>query len=210
MKRVLLCSIALSTSVSLAHAAPISFLFASQTGNLGPTHTYSTGAPPLSVIAVGFGGVGSVGGVHTINLYRKSAGPGERGLGLVNDPSADHEITFGSFIQLDVQGLFGKIASMSAKFAFDSTTGSEAYAVYGSNTAGALGTLLTSGKDETMHALPEFGAYRYYDFGSYKVKGNVLLSEISAYQTVPEPTTMALVGAGLVCLGLIRRRAGRT
>ena len=209
MKRLLLGSIALATSVSLAHAAPISFLFASPTGDLGSTRTYSTGAPPLSVIAAGFGGVGSRRGVHAVNLYGKYAGAGERGLGLVNDPTGDHEITFVSFIQLDVQDLFSKVASMSAKFAFDSTTGSEAYAVYGSNTAGALGTFLTSGKDENMHARPEFSTYRYYDFGSYKANGNVLLREISTYQTVPEPAGIVLVGAGLIALGLIRRRAGR-
>lgn len=208
MRKLLLGSLTFLMSASMAHAGPISFLFNSPTGNRGFTETYTTGTPPLFVTAAGFDGKGT-GKPTAVELWGKTAGSGEQGLGLVNDPSGDHEITYGSFIQLDVQGLFGKVSTMSAKFAFDSTTGTEKYAVYGSNTAGVLGTLLTSGDDQSMHSLPDFTIYRYYDFGSYTKKGNVLLSEISAYQTVPEPASMALVGAGLLGLGYFRRRAGR-
>ncbi len=154
--------------------SPISFLFDDPKGDLGTTHTYTAGTPSLSVIASGFSGNNS-----PVGLFGKNAGSGEQGLGLVNEPqsnggTSEHEITKGSFIQLDVSGLFGNITSMSAKSSFDSTTGNEEYLVYGSNTSSTLGTTpLAWGGDENPHSLPSFGTYKYYDFGSGK--GNVLL-----------------------------------
>jgi len=120
--------------------SPISFLFDDPKGDLGTTHTYTAGTPSLSVIASGFSGNNS-----PVDLFGKNAGSGEQGLGLVNDPqsnggTSEREITKGSFIQLDISGLFGNITSMSAKFSFDSTTGNEEHLVYGSNTSSTLGT----------------------------------------------------------------------
>ncbi len=204
MNKFLLGSLALAASVSvasMAQAAPINFSFAGPNQDLGATHSYTAGTPLLTVLAAGFSGT------KPVHLYGKDLGGNERGVGLVNDPSKQHEITPGSFVQLDVQGLIGNVASMSVMFGFNSATDGEEYAVYGSNVSGTLGTLLTSGFDQTSHNLPHFSDYKYYDFES--LHGNVLLHEISANQEVPEPASMALVGVGLIGLGYIRRRAIR-
>ena len=184
--------------------AAVNINFNSATGNLGNTHTY-TGSG-LSVTATGYSAPGTMAA-----LYGKNAGGDENGIGLNGDPSGDHEIYKGTdFIQLDVHNLFG-LAS-GASFFMGSSTQSETWAVYGSNSAGQLGTLLLTGTDESLHALTGFGQYSYYDFvskgtwnGEGYSAGNVLLGGLSI-APVPEPSTWAMMLLGFGAMGFVSRR----
>src|SRR5262245_20732791 len=67
------------------------------------------------------------------HLFGKNAGGDEIGAGLTNDPSGDNEITVGSFIQLDLSTL--GLLSLNISFSANSTTNSEGWQVFGTNTA---------------------------------------------------------------------------
>ena len=199
---------------SNAEAAVVSFNFGSHTGNLGTTETYSVSG--LTVTASGFSSPN-----HTTDLYGKSAGGDEVGLGLANDPSGDNEIYYGmGFVQLNVSNLVGKVDPNQVFFGTNSTTNGETWAVYGSNSSGSYSTsnLVASGSTEGSHLLSGFGAYEYYDFVStgpaptfnrstwrYNTDGgNFLISNLSV-AAVPEPATWAMMLMGFFGMGSLLR-----
>ena len=206
MKAVLVALASLMVS-GAAYATP-TFNFGAAPNPLGTSHTYTTG--PLQVTASGY---------NTSNaltmLYAKNAGGDEVGLGLANDPSGDHEIASGmGYVQLDVSKLFG-LAS-GASFFTGSTTGSEAWQVFGSNTAGSLGTFLFGGNNEAFYLLPSFGHYSFYDFravpvGEHAARANFLLGGLTV-AAVPEPATwaMMILGFGVIGAAARSRRGKRT
>jgi hypothetical protein len=192
---------------SHAQAGPITFIFDNPTGNLGTSHTYTAGSPVLSVEAKGFTGTNTA-----TDLFGKDQGAGEQGLGLANDPSGQNEITGANYIQLDVSGLFGQVASLSTAFDMNSTTVGETWGIFGSNVSGALGALLASGTDELSHLLPSFGSFAFYDFKAISGGAdNVLLHTLAANQNenVPEPATLFLLSTGLVSIAVVRRKRRR-
>jgi hypothetical protein len=215
----LLAAAALSTAS--AASASVTIDLDSPTGNLGPTHTYTSG--PLSVTATGFycNPLCS----PTANLYGKNQGAGEQGLGLVGDPSGDNEIwgpaiyDIWSYVQLDVSGLLGQVTS--ASFETDSTTQGEMWLLFGSNTDGSLGDFLSYGQDELSHAFTDWGSYDFYSFVSYgtlplgtdpvefegtPTDGNFLLHSLTFTTSVPEPATWAMMLLGFGAIGAAMRR----
>jgi PEP-CTERM motif len=211
MYKLLLGGAAL-VAATAANAA-VSINFGSAPGNLGTSHAYTSSG--LTVTATGYSASNT-----TTALYGKSAGGDEVGLGLAADPSHDNEIYYpgSDFIQLDVHALFGLVTG--GTYFMGSSTGGEMWKVYGSNTAGQLGTLLYGDDDELSHALLSFGTYKYYNFAAAGTKncgwwgcstsdGNVLLGGLSLTPSVPEPSTwaMMLLGFGGIGVALRRRRS---
>ncbi|WP_298668262.1 PEPxxWA-CTERM sorting domain-containing protein [uncultured Sphingomonas sp.] len=192
-------------AASSAASAAVLFDFSSAPGNIGPTHTYTSGG--LSVTASGFNPSGS-----PIDLFGKNFGGDENGIGLAG--ALDNEIATGfGFVQLDVGQLLGKVSLI--QFFTGSTTNGETWNVYGSHTAGSYsGSPLISGTTEEIYnALPGLGTYKYYDFVSSGYSGdtphNFLIGGLSVVPSVPEPATWALMilGFGMIGGTLRRRRA---
>jgi len=133
--------------------------FGSPTGDQGTTHTY--------------GGVAATAhGTGSPHLFGKSDGGDENGLGLTSDPSGQHEITIGDFIQLDLTGLIGTQLTI----VMGSTTDGEAWSFLASNSALATsGTAVMSGSNENSFTFTP--TLKYLDVTS--TNGNVLLSSLS-------------------------------
>ena len=173
-------------------------------GDLGSTHTYTVGG--FSITAAGFTNSTFSTAVH---LYGKNNGGDEVGLGLMNDPTGEHEISGTSLIRIDFSS--ARLAGLKGfTFSMDSSTQSEGWSVYGSNSAATLYTLLMSGQDENAHTLTgtadtySFYYFIYKSFGSQYGQGNnVLLTSISA---APLPPAVLLFGTALVGMGVLARR----
>ena len=181
-------------------ASAVTFNFNLPPGADGTTQSYMSEG--FTVTAAGFSSPAALAaGIPNVNLFGKNAGVGEMGLGLVNDPSGDNEITGTSLIRLALgPGLTGPIS-----FQMNSTTQGETWRVSGSNSATAGFVQLLTGTDEISHSIPFFN---FYTFDA--LIGNVLLGSITA---VPGP----IVGAGLpgliaacgALIALARRRRQR-
>ena len=208
-KRFIAALAAVGFAVAMdANAAVINFQENDSPANtstlLGLTATFTDGGASLT--AAGFGPNGPV------DLYAKftSGDPTETGLGLVNDPSGDHEITVGSFIQLTVPP--SPAGSTLDLIIAGSVQANETALVFFGTANGVLGAtpILGSagpGADQTMYSIGPFGAGPgYIDITAGN--GNVLLD--SATVTVPPVPdggmTVAMLGGALSLLGLVRRK----
>ena len=175
-------------------------------GPLGTTQDYTVGGVTLT--AAGFSSAAELAIGPNVNLFGKTLGGDENGVGLVNDLLGENEISGTSLIRIATAAGLTNIT-----FQMDSVTGNDAWEVWGSNSATSLGTPLLLGNDELVsHPLPFFAFYNFGAQNFLSTSGNVLLSSITAQQ-VPGP----IVGAGLpglvaACGGLIalaRRRRQR-
>jgi hypothetical protein len=181
-------------------ASAVTFNFNIPSGPLETTQNYMSEGG--TVTAAGFSSPAALAaGIPNVNLFGKNAGVGEMGLGLVNDPSGDNEITGTSLIRLAL----GPGLTAPVSFQMNSTTQGETWRVSGSNSATAGFVQLLTGTDEISHSIPFFN---FYTFDA--LIGNVLLGSITA---VPGP----IVGAGLpgliaacgALIALARRRRQR-
>ena len=220
MKTFLLACAAMSLA-TCANAAVVTFNFGTiadtankTTGDLTNTATFTLSG--LTIIAKGFGYP-----TGTADLYGKHGGGDENGLGLSNDPTHDDEIHYQSgFVQLDLSSFVNSVLAGTTYFGTNSTTGGEAWTVYGTNTSGSLAgaVQVASGSTEGQHLLNGIGTYKYFDFVETTAAGgeNFLVTDIStttgitSHQGgVPEPASWALMitGFGLAGASLRRRRA---
>jgi hypothetical protein len=186
-------------------ACTCTYNFSSPSGVLGSTQTYTMPGPggPVTITADGFTG----GFASSVNLFGKSDGGDENGLGLVNDPSGQNEITGTSFIRISFPTFIptGRGIGATGSFRMGSTTADESWRVLASQSATTGYRLFVTGNDELSHPLPlsgpigaaNFNLFPFYIFEA--TNGNVLLASISI---VPGP----IAGAGLP--GLILASGG--
>ena len=198
--------------LTAAHANTV-WDFSSPTGALGQSHDY-TGNDGRSVInAQAFGPNGSGSGLPgPVQLFGKNLNGDELGLGLTNDPTGENEITTTSFIQLDLSKLV--LSSLAMSFSANSTTNGEGWQVFGTNTAGTLGSgtipagFVLFGCFSPVNAcegdfnFENSGNFRYLDIQAFGEGSNVLLHTLDAATAVPGP----IAGAGLP--GLILASGG--
>lgn len=177
------------------------FSLAPHQNNLGTTEVYTVAG--LTITASGFNQLGAA-----TDLWGKHGSGDEKGLGLANDPTGDHEIHYQSgFVQLDLSALRGLVHAVT--FGTNSTTGGEAWTVYATNTAGSYagGLVVATGSTEVLNqALTGFETYKYFDFVETGTGGgkNFLITRLTA--TAPEPSSWALMLLGFGGIGGMVRK----
>jgi hypothetical protein len=196
---------------SVASAGSITFDFSSPGGPLGTSQTYTAGT--VTITAYGFRTNGD-----PSQLFGKTGGTNENGLGLVHDESCStcDEIDNGHFVQLDLQNLFNQGYTLTLVLV-QSVQSGEGFKIFGSNTLGTLGTTSLasgsggvgscSGNAACSVTVTDPGTYRF--IGITATSADVLLSTLTATTPngpVPEPGTLLLMMSGLSGLWCFRRR----
>src|ERR1700730_12609276 len=200
-----------------AHADAV-WNFNNPPGAQGQSHNYA-GSDGTLLNAQAFGPNGTGMGLPgPVQLFGKNDGVGETGVGLTNDPSGQNEITMGSFIQLTIDHLF---SSTPLSFMTGSTTGGEAWAVFGTNTPGTnsgipLGAMnllnCNSGVSSNCEGNFTFNSmgFTFLDVTETTRGGNILLAKFEGSVAVTGPIAGAgLPGLVVACGGLLslaRRR----
>ncbi len=210
MKRVILATITALGFATLGHAGSITWDFNQFLGVLGTSQSFDSAPTGVDITAYGYGCLHShFNGCQAKNLYGKSDGSGEEGLGIYNR-DGQNEINVNQFVQLDLTNFFAH-APTGDTFTIESVQSTEGFAFYQSNALGLAGALITGSTSgsgaiyTTAFTLdPTKG-----DFVSLSAThGNVLLSGLTADfgAPSPEPATLALVGSALIGLASLRRR----
>jgi hypothetical protein len=180
--KTLLTALAIVALGVSAQATTITFMENGSNLNLGPTAT--------------FGGLIAANASPGENLFSKSSGPGETGLGIASD--IDHEINGNNFVQ--VKAINGFI--LDSLIFLGSVQQGETATIWYSLVQGVLGVQIGSlAADGSFSIAGYTGGY----IGVSAGKGNVILESVSGH--VPDgASTMLLLGSALTGLGLLKRK----
>lgn len=183
-----------------ANATSFTFNFQENGSNLdlGTTSTFNEGG--FALTASGFLTSGAA-----TDLFAKSQGSGEIGLGTTHDPSHQNEIVTDDFVQLTLPTV---PASNFQLIIGGSVTNGETMQVWFSSTSGTfaggtlLGTITTTGGSVTVPGTDQTG---FIDITAGN--GNVLLSSATiTSRTVPDGgSAVALLGIALAAIEGLRR-----
>ena len=208
MKKLLLAAVLLAGTALATPASALTWNFGQfGTGTLPNTETFTIGGLyGLNVTGYSSGNVARA-------LFSKNEGGNEVGLGI--NGLLDNEISGGSFIQVNMDGLRSLLTNF--KFSMNSVDNNEGWVVFGTMDGDRFSqaTILAHSSglgDEGVHTLADgFDNYNFLfatsGFGGSTGGSNVLLHSFSAeLQAVPIPPAAALFLSGLVGLFAIRRR----
>jgi hypothetical protein len=149
-----------------------------------------------TIIARGYDNNNGIGSAH--ELFFKSAGGDEIGLGLVNTLHNELQVDQSGnplqFIQLDLTSILAK-GFANGKIEVGSVQSGELFNLYGSNTLGSLGIKLNSSvydssKDNVFVSVPNFGAYKFI---SVAAAGADVLPVAFQADIIPVPETASLL-----------------
>jgi PEP-CTERM motif len=184
--------------VTGASADTITWNFATTPNASLSTTTFTYTSDGISITATG-----------SADLYYKSLGGDEVGLGLVG--SSDHEITAGQSISLDLTNLLSQNVS-SLSIMFGSVTGADSASVCAGTSSFCI-TINSSNDDKAVNILSLFADLKSHGLTTLTitgVSGDVLLNQLIAVTSVPEPSSLLLVGSGMFMIaGMARKLVAR-